>query len=146
MFSADHTTRLGWLAGRSEVPIERIRFVSESDESLLQEIDCGVLFIMAFWSGSSVTNFVHMTRVLGKLDPSGSLQFVVADIDGAESLCKGLLARKTFSGFGGYGEAAWIHQGRVISIAGATGCDPSFFESNIRDLMQLCSARHSREP
>src|SRR5437868_5443393 len=62
-------------------PAARIDYLEEADESIFREISCGVLFVMAFWSGPSWKAFARLKEVLSKLDPEGKLQFVVVNTD-----------------------------------------------------------------
>lgn len=68
----------------SKLPIERIRYLPDSETSLIHDIKRGILFVMAFWSGPSVKAFNQLTEVVNRLDPDGTLEFVVIDTDGAQ--------------------------------------------------------------
>ena len=47
----DDLDRMGILARDSALPRSRIRFLAEADESVVDQVACGVVFVMAFWSG-----------------------------------------------------------------------------------------------
>lgn len=62
---------MGILARDSPLPLSRIRFLPEADESVVQQINCGVVVVMAFWSGHSRQAYRRLTEVLAALDPGG---------------------------------------------------------------------------
>ena len=39
------------LAKYSKLPIERISYFPDADENVIRDIERGILFLMAFWSG-----------------------------------------------------------------------------------------------
>jgi hypothetical protein len=100
-----------------EIPpshVSRLRFLAESDRSVIATIGLGVLFVIAFWSGPSRKAFAELKRVLAKTDPSGRLEFVVVDTDG----CPDLYEAPEFVGkIHGYGETAWIKDGKIVCTA-----------------------------
>ncbi len=59
------------LAKYSKLPVERIDYRPEADKAILGQIERGLLFFMAFWSGPSFQAFAELTKALGRLDPSG---------------------------------------------------------------------------
>ncbi len=124
------------LTVKSRVPAERIVYYDEADESVLAEIRCGVLFVMAFWSGPSVRAFVELTDVLSRLDPGGALQFLVVNTDGVPALYE----RAEFLGrMSGCGETAWVKDGRILRTSGL-GYNPQCFEPNTAALLAECEA------
>ena len=114
------------LAKSSKIPIERIWYLPDSTPSVIDEINCGILFVMAFWSGPSVNAFHQLTEILSRLDPDGSLEFVVIDTDGAEAFCEHPAFKDKLSGAG---EVAWIKDG-VIQCTSGLGYNPNCFEPN----------------
>jgi len=60
--------------------------MATAQPSVIETIRCGVLFVMAFWSGPSRKAFEELKRVLCEVDPDGCLEFVVIDADGSEAL------------------------------------------------------------
>lgn len=131
----DDFDRLDVLARNSSLPRSRVRFLAEADESVLDRITCGVVFVMAFWSGHSLQAHRKLTEVLAALDPEGRLEFVVVDADG----CPALHDRSKFLGrMTGAGETAWVKDGRVLFDSGF-GYNPGCFEPNTRMLLATCS-------
>jgi hypothetical protein len=130
-----HTDPPPSLAARSQMPADRILYYEEADESLLAEIACGVLFVMAFWSGPSVEAFMKLTEELARLDPEGKLRLVVVDTDGLPDLPSSLdlLDRR-----GGYGETAWVKEGSVIRSVVSWRAEPDCFAANTAALLAEC--------
>lgn len=113
----------------------RFRYLPAADRSVFQSIRLGVLFIMAWWSGPSVHAFAKLKQTLAALDPSGNLELVVVDTDGAPDLdeypeLKGQLH--------GWGEVAWLHDGRIVSTSGL-GFHPECFEPKTREIISLAA-------
>jgi hypothetical protein len=118
----------------SSAMTKRTRFYSEADRSVLGTIRCGVLFVMAFWSGPARLAFQELKRVLEAVDPEGRLELVVVDTDG----CPDIYQLPEFIGkMHGAGEAAWIRDGRVICTSGL-GYRPACYEPNTRLLLEEC--------
>jgi hypothetical protein len=127
----DDLDRMGILAGDSPLPRSRIRFLAEADESVIEQITCGVVFVMAFWSGPSRQAYRKLTEVLAALDPEGRLEFVVVDVDG----CPALYDRAEFIGrMSGAGETAWVKDGHILCDSGR-GYNPECFGPNTRMLL-----------
>lgn len=119
------------LAKFSQMPVERIAYYPDAGTHIVQEIDFGLLFIMAFWSGPSVEAFRKITEILNRVDPDAKLEFVTIDTDGAQSF-------NTHPCFidrmGGWGEIAWIDDGVIQSTSGL-GYNPECFEPNTLALL-----------
>lgn len=119
----------------SPVLATRTRFCAEADRSIVDSIRCGVLFVMAFWSGPAWLAFNELKRVLELIDLQGRLELVVVDTDG----CPDLYTLPEFVGnLHGYGETAWVREGRIIRTSGL-GYHPECFEAYTRQLLQECS-------
>lgn len=115
---------------------DRTRFHSEADRAVIETMRCGVLFIMAFWSGPARVAFAELKRVLEAVDPSGRLELVVVDTDG----CPDLYTLPEFAGkLAGAGEAAWVRGGRIVRTSGH-GYHPECFEPCTRQLLSECMA------
>ena len=72
---------------------KRTRFYSEADRSIVGAIRCGVLFVMAFWSGTSRLAFAELKRSLEANDPEGRLELIVVDTDEAARRCTNCQSR-----------------------------------------------------
>jgi hypothetical protein len=113
-----------WLDGRT-------RFYSEADRTVITTIRCGVLFVMAFWSGPARKAFAELKRVLETVDPGGRIELVVVDTDG----CPDLYDLPEFVGkLTGAGEAAWILNGQILRASGH-GYHPECFEPYTQQLL-----------
>jgi hypothetical protein len=114
----------------------RTRFCAEANREVVGSIRLGVLFVMAFWSVPARQAFVELKRVLEAVDSQRRLELVVADIDG----CRQLAELPEIAGMpsGGWGEAAWICQGRIVRTSGL-GFHPECFESYTRQLLEDCA-------
>jgi hypothetical protein len=114
----------------------RTRFYSEADGAVIGSIQCGVLFVMAFWSGPARLAFAELKRVLERVDQGGRLELVVVDTDG----CPELYELPEFVGkLAGAGETAWVRDGRIVRTSGQ-GYHPECFESYTRQLLNDCVA------
>lgn len=121
------------LAKYSRLPLERIRYVPEADAATVRSIRRGVLFLMAFWSGGAVQAFARLTEVLARLDAQGSLELVVADVDGSPELYE----LPEFKGkVRGWGETAWVRDGRIVATSGL-GLNTACYEPNTLSLLAL---------
>jgi hypothetical protein len=122
------------LLSKSRLPAERIIYYPGADETVFREIRCGVLFVMAFWSGPSVMAFARLTEVLSNLDPDGRLQFVVVDTDGVPALYE---MAEFLGRMHGAGETAWVKDGRIVRTSGL-GFNPDCFVPNTLELLAEC--------
>ncbi len=121
------------LAKSSKLPLERIRYFPNSTPSVIAGIERGILFVMAFWSVPSMKAFRQLTEIVHRLDPNGTLEFVVVDTDGAQPFYE----HPEFKGqLHGAGETAWIKDG-VIQCTSGLGYNPSCFEPNTKELLAV---------
>jgi hypothetical protein len=110
---------------------DRTRFYPEADRSVLNAIQFGVLFIMAFWSGPARRAFAELKRVLELVDPGHRLELVVIDTDG----CPDLETWPEFVGnLHGAGETAWVRNGQIMRTSGL-GYNPDCFEPHTREML-----------
>jgi hypothetical protein len=121
------------LARYSKLPIERIRYVSDADETILRSLNRGILFLMAFWSGASVRAFQALTDVIARLDPRQELELAVADVDGSPAL---YAVPEFFGRVHGAGETAWIRNGTILMTSGH-GLNVECFAPNTRALLEI---------
>src|SRR5262245_9825538 len=109
----------------TDVPIARlhidpstrrqIRYFALADRGVIELIDFGILFVMAWWSGTSHSGLGHLRRTLDRLDPDCRLELAIVDTDGAADLDEMPEFRGTLRG---HGETAWIDAGRVVRTSG----------------------------
>ena len=109
----------------------RVRYLAVADRSVIQSIKCGILFVMAFWSGSSFLSFGRLKKALAIVDPRGRLEVVIVDTDGCPNLYE---APEFVNKLHGNGEAAWVRDGRVLCTA-VGNSDATAFEVFTRHLL-----------
>ena len=117
----------------SKLPVERIKYTPDADEMVIREIPRGILFLMAFWSGSSVTAFKQLTEVISRLDQNGTLELVVVDVDGSPALYQ---VPEFLGRVHGNGEAAWVRNGIIVTTKGPVA-EMERFESNTASLLAM---------
>ncbi len=98
----------------SRLPAAQIEFVPEATVETIRDINRGVLFLVAFWSGPSMQAFATLTEELSRLE-FGSCRFVAADVDGADELRQ--LPEIGNSLMNGDGKTLWIRGGKIISAS-----------------------------
>ena len=125
---------------RASLPlISRIKFYREADERLIQATQCGVIFIMSFWSGYSVRVYPTFIEAVTKADPESPLDVLVVDNDGVSAWRE---IRKLDEIDRGWGEALWIKEGTIVLTSGS-GLHPETYEPNTRRLLEMCGAQMS---
>jgi hypothetical protein len=107
------------LTKESAIPISRIRYCACADPSVIRSIRCGILFVIAWWSGAARLGFRKLTADLGQIDPYGKLEVVVVDTDG----CPELYHLSELTGINeGKGVTAAVKDGQVLlAVACYTG-------------------------
>lgn len=124
----------GFLATR------RPRFLREADRGAVQSIACGVLFVMAFWSGPARLAFAALKDILVETDPQGRLELVAVDTDG----CHELYHLPDFRGqLAGAGQTAWVIDGRVVSTVLRPTAEA--LKSNTLGLLSKCRAERMQK-
>ena len=118
----------------SAVPIARLRVLQSFDEIHLPDMRRGIVFVFAAWSGPAVIGLQRFTKVIQSLDIR-SLDLVVLDTDCLnEDSAAQLFGVPSFT-TGGWGEAIWIRDGRVIARALAHTALESMIEQHTRGLL-----------
>ena len=117
----------------SKLPVERIRYYPDSDESVVREIERGILLLMAFWSVPSVKAFTSITEVVSRLDTDQDLQLVVVDVDGSPALYE---IPEFLGRINGNGETAWVRNGKIAFTSGI-GTNIECFEPNTKMLLEM---------
>jgi hypothetical protein len=110
----------------------KVRFLAEADRSVIGTIRLGILFVMAFWSVPSRLAFAHLKTVLSELDRNGRLEVVVVDIDGCSNLYE---IPEFVQKLHGNGEAAWIDEGRIVTVTTGSSA-PDAVETFTRRLLE----------
>ena len=116
--------------------VGRVRYLAEADRSVIQTIRCGILFVMAFWSGTSFQSLARLKKTLAQFDPDGRLEVVVVDTDGCPDLYE---VPELVGMMHGSGETAWVSGGRVVCTA-SCGSHPKAFDTYTRHLLGECLA------
>jgi hypothetical protein len=110
----------------------KFRFLASCDLTVLNDIDCGLVFVMAFWSGPSRQAFQQVKSLLRKVDSECRLELVVVDADGCPNLYEHPLFRGAMSGAG---ETAWV-KGGVIRAVTVFGFSKAAFIENTNELLR----------
>ncbi len=121
------------LAKYSKLPVERINYLPDADETVIRGVSRGILFLMAFWSGSSMMAFKRLTEVLSRLDQNRILELVVVDVDGSPALYQ---LPEFLGRVHGNGEAAWVRNGVIVTTKGPVA-EMERFESNTASLLAM---------
>lgn len=119
------------LARYSKLPIERVDYRADADAGVIDSIDRGIVFLMAFWSGPSLKAFGELTQTIARLDEGGDLELVVVDVDGSPALYE---VPEFYGKVHAYGETAWIRAGTIVATSGM-GLNTDCFEPNTLSLL-----------
>ena len=95
----------------THVPFEQLRLVTNISELNLSNINAGIIFVFAGWSGPSVIAFSGVTKILSTLNLT-SLDFVIIDNDSMTGEDMIQLFGHVFSGAG---ETLWIKSGQIFT-------------------------------
>ncbi len=136
VYAADH--HLAGLRRVSTLRRTRMRFYAETDSSVIRTVNCGVVFVMAWWSGPSRQVFGNLCERLGVLDPECKLELVVLDADGGRTDWS-----QIWKSMGGSGETAWVNDGQVVGTL--QGLHPDGFDRYIRSLLRRCEDERRQE-
>ncbi len=113
----------------------RVSFDADLSSTTVADISCGIIFIHAFWAGTSVAALKRICDTLIRVDPDGRLSMVVCDIDEIEPLIGDLYNGDTTSG---NGDIVWIHSGTVRARHNTSrDCD---FDTTTKSLLSECHA------
>lgn len=94
---------------------DRIEFYCDVSPSIVSEIELGVLFVMAFWSGPAMQSFRQLLDTVARLDSEKQLRIVVVDTDRISELQK----EPPFQGkLHGAGETFWVRDGQIVADSG----------------------------
>jgi hypothetical protein len=120
-------------------PANRLVFDADLSSHPIEQIQCGVVFIHAFWAGQSHRAIKRIADTLARVDPNGRLQFIVCDIDDIQQIPD--WQQRFYAGdeTGGNGDLLWIARGVIQARHNATRqCD---FETTSRSLLRECYSK-----
>ncbi|MEZ5944856.1 MAG: hypothetical protein R3C18_26020 [Planctomycetaceae bacterium] len=112
----DRTASVMNLAGDAA---DRVTFDANLSATNIADISCGVIFVHAFWAGSSVTALKRFCEMLVRVDPNRRLTFTVCNIDEIEPERIDLYAGDHT---GGNGDIVWVRDGVVLARHNASRC------------------------
>ena len=84
------------LARISNIPVERLKYIPDARASVVDSIERGILFLVAFWSGPALRAFSLLTEEVSRLKAE-HLDFVVVDVDGSLNFTKFLNSKGKFT-------------------------------------------------
>ncbi|HCS53138.1 hypothetical protein [uncultured Rubinisphaera sp.] len=121
----------------------RIELISAEELEKIETLDCGILFVMAFWAGTSVRMFEALGRVLREVDEMEKIKLLVVDTDELTDSYK----TPPFNSvtMGGNGETFWIRNGEVVYDSKG-GLNLECIEPNTLDLVRDCTKQHHTIP
>jgi len=90
------------------------KFHESYPESLIEGIECGIIFLMAFWSGPSVQRFKSACYSLEDAVMWERFSFHVVDVDSLNDSDLFTSSER----LGGYGETFWIKDGLLVGSMG----------------------------
>ncbi len=136
MADIDRTQSIRRLTGDA---FGRVNFDPELSCYRGPSIACGVIFVHAFWAGSSVKTLQRFCTSLMRVDTDRRLRFVLCDIDSFAEPVPWLYEGDSS---GGNGDLFWIHNGLVVARHTANRtCD---FDTTNRNLLELCDIASTR--
>ena len=114
---------------------DRVHFLPEPTIDTVSSIRCGVVFVIAFWSGPARSALATFCKTLDRVDVSRAIHVYVVDTDAVpESLANWL----QLDAISGMGEIFWICRGNPTARHGrlAGVCDHA---DATRQLLLECS-------
>lgn len=117
---------------------DRLVFDADLSSHPLDEIKCGIVFIHAFWAGSSYQTLKAIGGILARLDPDGYLAFIVCDLDEIQQLLDWQSSIYNGDWTGGNGDLLWVANGVIQARHNSSRqCD---FAKATQRLMLECQA------
>jgi len=99
-----------------------LKFHPEYRDGLIEHIRCGIVILYAAWPGPSVVRFKFACYAVEDSVPWDLFTFDVVDFDGL----KPGNPFETHEKLGGYGEAFWIHSGKILKSMGSEWANDRF--------------------
>jgi len=106
---------------------DRIELVMPEKLSDIECLERGILFVMAFWSATSVSMFQKLGEVLNSKEAYASIRLWVVDIDDIQDLFE--LPPFDRVVMGGNGEVFWFYEGQCVVDSGG-GFNPDCLAVN----------------
>jgi hypothetical protein len=72
---------------RVGLEVGNIIYLAVADEQVIRRMVKGIVFLVAWWSGTSIQPLAEFVRSIAALQPHG-IDVLVIDVDGAEGLCR----------------------------------------------------------
>lgn len=134
----DRTASIRRVSGEA---FDRVTFDADLRLYPPESISCGVIFVHAFWAGTSVRSLADFGKSLIRIDQERQLRLVVCDIDSIPECLPQLYSGDTT---GGNGDVFWICQGQVVARHTASrSCD---FDTANRSLLDWYERRIVLQP
>ena len=131
MIDLDRNARIERL---TSVAADRVVFDAELSRTSADAISCGIVFVHAFWAGSSRHTLRRFCESLVRVDPERKLTFVLCDIDLIQPIRDDIYCGDRSDG---NGDIAWVRDGVVIARHnGSRECD---FDTTTRSLLLTCT-------
>ncbi|MEZ6138979.1 MAG: hypothetical protein R3B84_00275 [Zavarzinella sp.] len=122
----------------SRIPASSIRYVANADADIVRSIHNGVLFLVAFWSGPSLSAFSKLTKAIYDMGVD-DLEVVAVDVDGSPDIHQLPEFKELFgvvNAPSGWGEAAFCRNGQIVAAAIiGGGHDPNQYYFNAREFL-----------
>ena len=128
----------GFASVKRACPSAARRVVFDANLSLhpLERIQCGIVFIHAFWAGQSHLALKKIGDILACIDPDCQLEFIVCDIDDIQQFPDWQDRLYGGDGTDGNGDVLWIANGVVQARHNASRqCE---FDTTTRSLLLKC--------
>jgi len=90
----------------------KVQFLDRAGVRDLDQLDTGIFFILAWWSGPAHIALDRLAKAILKADPGGRLELIIADTDGIPELYEHRLLHGKIHG---YGECVWKKRGEVLA-------------------------------
>ena len=133
MADFDRTSSIRRLTGSA---FDRVTFDADLATQAPDSMPCGLIFVHAFWAGTSLRALSDFCDSLLRIDAERRIRFVICDIDKIPPRWPALYSNDHS---GGNGDAFWVCNGRVVARhTTSRACD---FDTANRSLLHCCSTR-----
>lgn len=97
---------------------DRLVYLPGATPEVIALVRCGVVFLMAWWSGPARQAFAALVNAVRRGDLGGRVLIVVIDIDGVDESFNSPFESHPHAGYvrlvSGAGEASWVIRGRSV--------------------------------